>query len=174
MRSELLLCVFCGGCVLNAVSASAQNTETSTVRIGTYDNRSIAVAYAASPYNPIAEKMVELDSARKSGDEETISRLNAWGKKQQRMLHFQGFAQVPVGNLLAPVKDQLAKFAKEHKLAAIVMKCDYVGPEIETVDVTEDLVEFFQPDERVRQMARKIRDAEPVELTEVADLPAGK
>ncbi|TWT82280.1 hypothetical protein CA13_37420 [Planctomycetes bacterium CA13] len=153
---------------------SGQEPDAAKIRIGTYDNRSIAVAYAASPHNPVAEKMVELDAAKKNGDEEAVKRLNAWGKKRQRLLHFQGFAHVPVGDLLAPVTDQLADIATKHSLVAIVRECDYLRSDVETIDVTEELVELFQPNEKIRNMARKIRDAKPVELTVLSEMSADK
>jgi hypothetical protein len=141
-------------------------------RIGTYDNRSIAVAYAASKFNPVGEKLKERDAAKQAGDAAKIAELEAWGKSHQRMLHFQGFGRVPVKDLLEHVKDGLAQVAKDHQLTAIVMDCDYTAADTEVVDVTDDLVDLFQPTDRVRDMARKVRDAEPVSIIVLADLPA--
>jgi hypothetical protein len=141
-------------------------------RIGTYDNRAIAVAYAASQFNPVGEKVKERDAAKQAGDAAKIAELEAWGKSHQRMLHFQGFGHMPVKDLLEYVKDGVAQVAKDQKLAAIVMDCDFVAADVEVVDVTDDLVELFNPTDRTRDMARKIRDAEPVSIIVLADLPA--
>ena len=154
--------------------AAGQQATPTKVRIGTYDNRSIAVAYAASSLNPVREKMAELDAAKKAGDEKKIKELEAWGRDHQRMLHFQGFARVPVGDLLAPVKDQVAQIAAEEKVFAIVMDFDYRAFDVEAVDVTEKLVELYKPTNKTREMARKVREAKPVSLTVLADLPADK
>ncbi len=142
------------------------------VRVGTYDSRAIAVAYAASSFSPVGEKMKEYDAAKQAGDKGKMAELESWGKSYQRMLHFQGFGRVPVGDLLEPVKDGVAQVAADHQLAIIAMQCDYVGADAEVVDVTDDLVELFSPAARTREMARKVQEADPVSLTVLADMPA--
>src|SRR5262249_53203863 len=113
------------------------------VRIGTYDNRAIAVAYAASAFNPVREKRAEYEAAKKAGDEQKVKELETWGKQHQRLLHFQGFAHVPVGDLLQPVKEHVTRIAQDQRLAALVMECDYVAADVELVDVTDQLVELY-------------------------------
>ncbi|MCB9855160.1 MAG: hypothetical protein H6818_05680 [Phycisphaerales bacterium] len=142
------------------------------VRIGTYDNRAIAVAFAASSHNPAGEKMKALKEAKTAGDKAKVAELEAWGKSYQRQLHFQGFGHVPVGDLLAPVKDGVARIAAEQNLTAIVMECDYAAANVETVDVTDALVALFDPSEKTLNSARMIRTVEPIPLVKLADLPA--
>jgi hypothetical protein len=142
------------------------------VRIGTYDNRAIAVAYAASKFNPAREKMKEHAAAKQAGDAAKGAELEAWGKSHQRMLHFQGFGHVPVADLLEHVKDGVARVAAENQLAAITMSCDFVSTDAEIIDVTDELVELFDPTDKVRKTVRGVRDAEPVSLLVLADMPA--
>lgn len=142
------------------------------VRIGTYDNRAIAVAFAASSHNPVHEKMKALKEAKAAGDKAKLAELDAWGKSYQRQLHFQGFGHVPVSDLLAPVKDGVARIAAEQNLTAIVMACDYTAANVETVDVTDALVALYAPTEKTLNSARMIRNAEPISLVRLADLPA--
>lgn len=159
-----------------AVLANGQTTGEATpaakVRIGTYDNRAIAVAYAASKWNPVREKMAEYAEAKKAGDAAKQKELEAWGESKQRLLHFQGFGRVPVGELLKPFEKQIANLATDQQLAAIAMQCDYVAPNVEIVDVTEELVKLFEPTPRTLEMTRQVKNAKPVSLIELADMPA--
>lgn len=172
--------IFFAAAAFTALSIAAvvngQTTDEATVgpriRIGTYDNRAIAVAYAASKWNPVREKMAEYAEAKKAGDAAKQKELEAWGESKQRLLHFQGFGRVPVGELLKPFEKQIAKLAADQQLAAIAMQCDYVAPNVEIVDVTEELVTLFEPTPRTLEMTRQVKDAKPVSLIELADMPA--
>ena len=139
----------------------------SKVRIGVYDSRAIAVAYAPSRFNPVREKMAELDAAKAGGDKAKVKELETWGKEHQRMLHFQGFCRVPVSDLLEPVKDRLQQLAADQNLAAVVMSCDVVSADVEVVDVTDQIVELYDPSDRTRDMVRQVRDVEPVSLLSI-------
>ena len=142
------------------------------VRIGTYDSRSVAVAYAASRYNPVKEKMAAYERAKAAGDRAAVKELEAWGERHQRLLHFQGFGRVPVGDLLEPVKGRVQDLARRRGLAAITMGCDYTAQDVELVDVTEDLMQLYEPSEKTLTTARGIRSAKPVDLDRIAELPA--
>ena len=140
------------------------------LKIGTYDSRSIAVAWAASSHNDVGAKMQELKSAQEAKDEKKVQELEEWGAQHQQVLHLQGFGRVPVAELLEPVRAQLQTLAAELGLAAIVMSCDYVGANVEIVDVTEQMVEFFQPSEKTKATALGIREHEPMPLIELLSM----
>jgi hypothetical protein len=142
------------------------------VRIGTYDSRAIAIAYAPSRFNPVAEKKAAYEKAKAAGDREKMKEFEAWGEQYQRQLHFQGFGRVPVDDLLALVKDQVAKLARERHLAAVTMSCDFTGGEVEVIDITDDLVKLYDPSEKTLGYVRAVRKAKPVPLTQLAGLPA--
>jgi hypothetical protein len=142
------------------------------VRIGTYDNRSIAVAYAASRHNPVKEKVADYERAKAAGDRDAVKELESWGQSHQRLLHFQGFGHVPVADLLEPVQDGVKEVAKRRGLAAITMACDVTAGNVELVDVTEDLVKLYDPTEKTLKTALGVRSAKPVDLIRLADLPA--
>lgn len=158
------------GNVFAATPKSASSTG--KVRIGVYDSRAIAVAWAASEFNPVRQKMAEHAEARKNGDEKRVEELEAWGTAKQRLLHFQGFGRVPVDDLLTPVKKGVATVAKEKKLAVIVMQCDYTAPNVEVVDVTNELVDLYEPNDRTRETVRQMRNIKPIGLLELADMKA--
>lgn len=52
------------------------------LRIGVYDPRAIAIAWAGSDFNPVKSKRAEFESAQKAGDVEKIKELKAWGPAQ--------------------------------------------------------------------------------------------
>ena len=52
---------------------------TQPIRVGIYDNRAIAVAFAASKYNPVPEKMKEYNAAKEAENTDRVRELEAWG-----------------------------------------------------------------------------------------------
>ena len=155
-----------------AQPATAPGAAASRIRIGIYDNRAIAIAYAASEFNPVRQKMAELKAAKAAGDTKKIAELEAWGKDYQRLLHFQGFAHVPVGDLLEPVKAPIAKLAEAQQLSVIAADTDFSAAGVDVVDLTDDLVALFKPSDRTRQLVKMLRGQKPVPLTKIADMPA--
>lgn len=166
----LSVCLILGALALVAArSEGGDDPKGTKIRIGTYDNRAITIAYVASRFNPTPEKRREHAKAKAAGDQAKVKELEAWGPRFQRQLHFQGFGRAPVDDLLEPVKEQIAKLAREKQLAAITMSCDFTGDQVELVDVTEDLVKLFDPEEGTLQTVREIRKTKPVNLAELAD-----
>jgi hypothetical protein len=137
------------------------------LRVGTYDSRAIAVAFAASKYNPVAEKMKEHEKAKAAGDTKRVRELEAWGEKQQRALHRQGFGRVPVDDLLEQVKDKLPIVAAKSGVVAVTMYCNYSSPDVELVDLTNELVALFDPTEKTLAIVKDLRQHEPVDLDEI-------
>ena len=160
-----------GAAMVAGGPAPRDGNEPGKVRIGVYDSRSIAVAWAASAHNPVSARMAEYKQAEAAGDTRKVAELKAWGEAQQRKLHFQGFGRVPVDDLLQPISKELAELAKRESLSAVAMACDYVGVNAEVIDITEELVDLYKPSDRVRKMALSVRDAKPVDLLTLADLP---
>lgn len=137
------------------------------IRIGTYDSRAVAIAYAGSKFNPVGEKMKEFEAARKAGDAAKVKELEAWGQQHQRQLHRQGFARVPVTDLLEAVKDQLPALAKRLDLDAIAFEVNHRGEGVEAVDITLEVVALFNPSEQALKWAKEAMKREPVGLDEV-------
>ena len=94
----LLWCIiFLGGC-----GEFRRETIDSKIRIGVYDSRAVAVAYAPSEWNEkrLKEKMAEMEKAKSAGEAKKIAELEAWGNDQQAKLHRQGFSTAPVDDIL--------------------------------------------------------------------------
>lgn len=137
------------------------------IRLGVYDNRAVAIAYAPSKFNPVRKKMEEYKKAKAAGDSERMKELEQWGEKHQRQLHRQGFARVPVDDLLAHVSDELPEVARRAKVDAIVWRSDYSMPGVEVVDVTDELVKLFDPSEKTLKTVEEIKKHKPVDLDEL-------
>jgi hypothetical protein len=155
---------------LVAFTLASRPTAPPKARIGTYDSRAIAIAYAPSKYNPVAEKMKEHEAAKAKGDTQRIKELEAWGTSHQRQLHRQGFSRLPVDDLLAPVADRLPEVAKTTGVDAIVFSCDHHSAEVELVDVTLAIVALYEPSEKTLEYVKSAMKAKPVGLDEIEKL----
>ncbi|MHC5002294.1 MAG: hypothetical protein ACYTJ0_04150 [Planctomycetota bacterium] len=170
MRTSLITAMLFAATLLGlplALTGNAGQADVPALRVGVYDNRSIAIAYAASAYNPVGQKMKAYEAAKAAGDTELVEELEAWGEKAQRQLHRQGFGRVPVGELLAHVKDRLPEVARRAGVDAIVWQADYLTPHVEKVDVTMELVQLFEPSEKTLTWAKQIREQPFVDLDEL-------
>ena len=165
MRTVLLLSVL--ALAGNALSGTWSGAQESRLRVGTYDPRAIAVAYAPSRFNPVAQKTAEHEAAVKAGDQKRAKELEAWGERHQRALHRMAFAGTPVHDLLAHVKEGMARVAAEQHLTLIVQRCDHAGPEVEVVDVTDALVKLFEPSAKTLATVAEVRKQAPVDLDEL-------
>lgn len=149
---------------LSVAVPAVQAQTPKKIRIGVYDNRAIALAFAPSKYNPVGAKMAEHKKAKAAGDTARVRELEAWGEKHQRQLHRQGFGRMPVDDILALVKDKLPEVARKAGVDAIVWQFDYTGADVEIVDITNELVNIFDPPEKTRTWIREMKDKPPVDL----------
>ena len=83
------------------------------VRVGIYDSRAVAVAFAHSDWNEkrLEPKMAEMEKAKAIGDTKKIQELDKWGHAQQAKLHRQGFGAASVDAILEHIKDNLPQVA---------------------------------------------------------------
>lgn len=129
--------------------ARAAESTKKLLRVGTYDSRAIAIAYAHSHFNEERCKTmkVQLDAAQAAGDEQKAAEITRQGKADQAQKHLQGFGTAPVHEYLEVVKDQIPAVAKAAGVDLIVSKWqfDYRADNIETVDLTLELAKLFDP-----------------------------
>ena len=140
-----------------------------TVRVGVYDTRAIAVAYTHSTQmqTPLRAKMKEMEAAKAAGDKAKVKELDEWGQARQRQLHRQGFGRVPVSDLLACVKGRLPEVAARAGVQVIAADTDYVAPGVETVDITNELVQLYDPSPRVLAIVKDMKGKPPLDLDEI-------
>jgi hypothetical protein len=168
MQKLILLIVTAA--TLAAFTLASRPQAPPKARIGTYDSRAIAIAYAPSKHNPVTEKMKEHEAAKAKGDTQRVKELEAWGTLHQRQLHRQGFARVPVDDLLAPVADRLPEVAQAAGVDAIVFGCNQHTADVELVDVTLAIVALYEPSEQTLEYVRSAMKAQPVPLDTIDKL----
>lgn len=151
---------------INPVASQSTRTYV-TERIGVYDSRAVAIAFAGSSFQQ--QRMNSLKEAhlraKESGASGEMARLVAEVKKQQADLHLQGFSTAPVDDLLAYIASELPKLEAEARVTKLVSKWNaselkkYANAE--QVDVTMKLVDAFQPSDQQRKYAIEIQKREP-------------
>jgi hypothetical protein len=140
-------------------------------RVGTFDSRAIAIAYARSELHAPDMKNLraKYEKAKAEKDEKTIKECEAEGPAQQQILHQQGFSIASVADILEKVKADLPKVAQETGVDLIVSKWEvaHAEPSIEIVDVTANLVKLFKPDERTLKILEELSKQPPVPLLDL-------
>ena len=165
--SSLLCAALTLGFGAGRTVAAPDSAATGGLRIGVYDSRAIAVAYAGSPVHEqrLAAATAERRKARESRDSTTVSRIEAEGQAQQKLLHRQAFGQEPVDDILAQIPAEVAAVRSANAVGVLVSKWDEAALAAqrgrETVDVTEALVDALHPNARQRQRALEIRAHPP-------------
>ncbi len=142
-------------------------------RIGTYDSRAIAIAYAGSPAQ---QKVLEplkaaLRQATQENNQAEVVRLIAQGRAMQDTAHRQAFSTAPVDDLLLHIADSLPRIRRDAGVEALVSKWDAAGlaahAGAERVDVTDAMVDAFMPTQRQRKVVEEIRRKPPLPLDKV-------
>jgi hypothetical protein len=136
-------------------------------RIGVYDSRAIAVAYAGSAGQVKKKKALtaQLKQARDTGDTNRVLWLEAEGRAWQSTLNRQGFGTAPVDDLLAEIAGDLPAIRDAAGVTRIISKWDKAElarhPRAEWIDVTMELVDAFQPSATQRRRAQEIQMTRP-------------
>lgn len=142
-------------------------------RIGVYDSRAIAIAWAGT--EPFIIEMKDLrtrhQAATEAGDTELAEKLAAEGEARQEQMHYQGFSTAPVDDILARFGEPVAAALETAGVAIIISKWDEEGlagyPDAERVDVTMDLVLAMNPNERQLGFVKQMGDKPPIPLDEL-------
>lgn len=158
-------------CLLTSFVATADAAvafpEDKKVRVGVFDSRAIAVAYyRSSDFNTIMKKLhAEHKKAKASGDAKLAQECENRGKAMNDLAHQQGFGTGSVDAILKKVKEQLPAIAKSSNVQVIVSRWNltYQEKDAEFVDVTDQLVMLFNPDETTRKMINDLRKKVPIE-----------
>ena len=162
-------------CLMTGALASAQ-AQTNKMRIGVYDSRAVAAAYANSTEFQETLKAVRADyeKAKEAKDEKRMKEINSRMELQQRWVHEQVFSTGSVAGIVAKIKAALPGVAKKAGVQAIVSKWEltYQGPDVEVVDVTENLATLFPVSDEARKQGRDWRGIlkhAPVPMEEATD-----
>jgi hypothetical protein len=136
------------------------------VRIGTYDSRAVAVAYARSAACAESLKALQarLDQAVAKDEKGAKQRIARAADRRQWLAHRQAFGRASVDDAMGALKDNLAEVARQARVEAIVYEPDFASEQVELVDLTAEIVALFEPDERTRKMAMSVKDAQRVHI----------
>ena len=159
------------GAFLIATAPVAGQTAKERPRIGTYDSRAIAVAYANSGEyrQEIVKLRKDFEQAKAAQDEKRTKELEARGLAAQARFHQQGFSTGSVINIMDKIRPDLAAVAKDAGVVMIVSKWElvYADPSIEYVDVTMPLVMKFKPNEQTLKWVESMKAKAPIPLNEL-------
>ncbi len=157
----------CAGCESPSPSESASGPD-HRMTIGVYDSRSVAVAYGGSELHEAqtARLQAMLGRAREAGDERAIKDCDERVWDARKHLHRQAFGTESVDDLLALVPSEVERITRASGVDLLVSCWDeeklasYEGAA--RVDVTEQLIEAFDPSERQRGRALAMREHDPL------------
>ena len=159
-------------CLLTGATVPAQ-AQTNKLRIGVYDSRAVAVAYANSTEFRDSLRAVQADyqKAKAAKDETRTKAIEGRMKLQQRRLHEQGFSTGSVAGIMAKIKDALPGVAQKAGVQVIASKWElnYQSPGVEAVDVTDELVALFRVSDKGREWAKGVSAKPPLPMEEITD-----
>ena len=138
----------------------APEPDSARERVGVYDGRAVAVAYANSDlFRSWLETLQQQHSeAEASGDQARATRLAAEAEAQQARFHGQAFQGDPIDDILARVQDRVAAIRHDAGVARLERVNGERSGDVSTVDVTDQLVALFALDARAREWIRQLRD----------------
>ena len=148
--------------------------STARQRIGLYDSRAVAVAYAGTPAHEARLRRLSerREQAKKAGNLAEVAKIEAEGRALQRQAHQQAFGTAPVDDILALLGDAVPEIRKETGVTVLLSKWDEAGlkkyPEAERVDVTLRLIDALHPNERQRRSAIEIQKHAPIASEQAA------
>jgi hypothetical protein len=176
-KTCLALVLVIGSCVVYSLVRAEDpvvNTKKANLRIGTFDSRAIAIAYAGSEeFNQSIKKLMEEHKkAKAEGNEKKAKELEAMGQASQQKAHMQGFSTASVSECFEHVKDKIPAIAKQAGVDVIVSKWDlvYQSPDAEFVDVTDLMVKPFNPGEKQLKWIKEIQNHPPISLEEARNI----
>jgi hypothetical protein len=143
---------------LLASLASAQ-----AVRVGTFQKPSVVVAFYRSPLwaDTLKAKRAESAAAKQAGDTQKVKDLDAWAGAQQELAHRQLAGEAPIGNILEALAPQLPDLARQAGVILIAPDLPYADRSVQTVDITNLLLDGLHADQRTRDIVRELQTAKP-------------
>jgi hypothetical protein len=130
-----------------------------TVRVGTFHKASIVVAFHRSPLwaDSLKAKMAEMAAAKAANDTKKVQELDAWGNARQETAHQQLAGEAPITNILEALAPAWLEIARKARVAMIVADLPFADSSVQTVDVTEALLDWLKADERTRTIVRGLQ-----------------
>jgi hypothetical protein len=158
-----------GGCsvdgsavpVVGNPDSSALLEPASSLVIGTFDSRCVAVAFYRSEASlaRIDTLYAEYEQAIAAGDSLAAAGLDSLGRDLQTRMHEQVFSAGDADEVLWEIWDQLPAVAEEAGVDLIVSEWDilYSDSLFHPVDVTDILVRRFHPSEETLEIISQMK-----------------
>jgi len=147
----------------------------SKIRIGTFDSRCIAIAYGRSAdFMKLRDSIETIYSkAKVDSNKQIIEEIDQFKPTMQVLLHQQVFSNGSVINILEKVKGKFPAIAKENNLKMILSKWEimFANESIDLIDITDQLVAIFNPDEATSKIIDNIKSMEPVPIEKISINP---
>lgn len=161
-KVAVVILLVVGIIMIYSTNSNAQTKQ----RVGVFDSRSVAIAYANSKFfkSPYPEIKKRMDAAKEKNDTKEIAKIEYEAKLHQAILHDQGFGKGSVNTITELYKDKIAEIAKTENLSAVVSKWEvvYSSSDIELVDITDKIVLFFEPSDKMKETIKEVPQHEPV------------
>jgi hypothetical protein len=135
-----------------AAAVMAQGPVTRRATIGTFDSRSIVMAYYDSPQMKAIHdaRQREWDAAMKANDTVKAQKLRTDSMTQAVLAFDQASGRAPIDNILKALKPAFKEIEAKLQLKSIVAAPPR-DASVATVDVTEQLLEWLQADAQTRK-----------------------
>lgn len=169
----ILLCAALSCANPSAAQEHAAAAVTSgALRIGIFDTRGVAMAYAGSSRpDCFMAKVDEIRAAHQkaeaAGDENKAKELEAQVVALSDKVHGQVFSTAAIDEILALIEDDMASIAEAAGVDLIVGKVLHQAAGVELVDITYHMCTPFELDEEGRQGIRELLAKKPVPLSEL-------
>jgi hypothetical protein len=155
-------------------TAAAAQEKTKALRVGIFDSRGVALAYGRSArpdclLAKVARLRKEHEQAKEDGDEERMKEIETQPPALQEQIRKQVFGGAPIDDILALIKADMPKVAEAANVRLIVSGVLHRDPDLELVDITQQMCAPFEPDEATLKMIREIMDQDPIPLEDLAN-----
>jgi hypothetical protein len=161
-----------------AVAAESAEPAGPGGRVGIYDSRALAFAHfwSAERRAVLQERMTAGKAAKDRGDTARYREIANEMAAEQKRIHLEVFSTAPANEALAALAPKLAALQAELGVSALVSKWDEAAlrgiPAARRVDVTDRLVQEFNPDERRRKTLAEMKNKPPLPLERAKRLEA--
>lgn len=159
MKLKLLWLLILAAIVVLVSGSGAANSQASRsapeIRIGTFNTRSLALAYWRSDAGlaQINATVNRAKTARQNGcDMMQLKLLEDDCRSLQDGMMAEVFGNAPIDDVMPKLRDVLPIVAKQYDVVAIVPQVSFVSDGVETVDVTNALAAAFKPSAKTCRM----------------------
>jgi hypothetical protein len=139
--------------LLSGLSLSAQ-----PLKVGTFNNRAVALAFYNSDVwaGVMKAKHAERASARQVGNTERVAELEKWGGEQQDLAHKQVFGSAPITNVLEYLSPGFPEIARAAGVPLVAGDVYYANSSVQRVDVTMQILDWLKSNEKTRAMVKSL------------------